>query len=223
MGVFECNDFKIVNGAQTVGSIAAAFDRSPENIENARVPIRIISLSETPEEFGKEITKNNNTQNRIDRRDFVALDENQERIRNELLLENVAYIYKSGDSLPVGSAGFDLVEATVALACAHSTFSYSVQAKREIGRLWDDISKAPYKALFNDSVSGPHLWRLVLLLRVIDGVLDNIASKREGRERLCAVHGNRLISHIVFRKLSGDIVSGSGELSQIELDSTADI
>ena len=206
-----------------MGSIAAAFDRSPENIESAKVPIRIISLSDTPEEFGKEITKNNNTQNRIDRRDFVALDENQERIRNELLLENVAYIYKSGDSLPPGTEGFDLVEATVALACSHSNFSYSVQAKREIGRLWDDISKAPYKALFHDGVSGPHLWRLVLLLRCIDGVLDHIANTQEGRARLCAIHGNRLISHIVFRQLSDGVVSGSGNLTQFESEEAAEI
>jgi hypothetical protein len=221
MGVFECEDFKIVNGAQTVGSIAAAFDRSPENIANAKVPIRIISLSDTPEEFGKEITKNNNTQNRIDRRDFVALDENQERIRNELLLENVAYIYKSGDSLPPDVEGFDLVEATVALACAHSNFSHSVQAKREIGRLWDDISKAPYRALFHDGISGPHLWRLVLLLRIIDGVLDRKANTLEGRTRLCAIHGNRLISHIVYRQLPSDVVSGSGRLNKTEPEDAA--
>ena len=141
MGVFECSDFKIVNGAQTVGSIAAAFDKQSDAVQNAKVPIRIISLSDTPEDFGKEITRNNNTQNRIDRRDFVALDTNQERIRNELLLENVGYVYKSGDSLPIGIDGFDLVQATIALACSHNDYSYSVQAKREIGRLWDDISR----------------------------------------------------------------------------------
>jgi hypothetical protein len=215
MGFFECNDFKIVNGAQTVGSIAAAFDRSPETIEAAKVPIRVISLADTPEEFGKEITKNNNTQNRIDRRDFVALDENQERIRNELLLENVAYVYKSGDSLPSGAEGFDLVEATVALACSHASFNHSVQAKREIGRLWDDISKAPYKALFNDGLSGPHLWRLVLLLRVIDNYLEQVARNRDGRARLCAVHGNRLVAHLVYDKIP-DLKTGSGSLTPTE-------
>ena len=221
MGVFECNDFKIVNGAQTVGSIAAAFDRSPKNVESAKVPIRIISLSNTPEEFGKEITKNNNTQNRIDRRDFVALDENQERIRNELLLENVAYVYKSGDSLPHGTDGFDIVEATVSLACAHSNFTHSVQAKREIGRLWDDISKPPYKALFHVGVSGPHLWRLVLILRVVDKFLENITQTQEGRARLCAIHGNRLILHVAFQELAEELVLGSGGLTQSEIEAVA--
>lgn len=213
MGVFECNDFKIVNGAQTVGSIAAAFDRNSEILQNAKVPIRIISLSDTPENFGKEITKNNNTQNRIDRRDFVALDENQERIKNELLLESVSYVYKSGESLPPGMDGFDLVEATIALACSNQNYNYAVQAKREIGRLWDDISRAPYRALFNDGVNGPNLWRKVLIAREIDSKLEELHRSGEGRARLCAVHGNRMIMHLVFQNISDDVLNGVGELS----------
>ncbi len=218
MGVFECSDFKIVNGAQTVGSIAAAFDKQPDVVQNAKVPIRIISLSDTPEDFGKEITRNNNTQNRIDRRDFVALDTNQERIRNELLLENVGYVYKSGDSLPTAIDGFDLVQATIALACSHNDYSYSVQAKREIGRLWDDISKAPYRALFNDGVNGPNLWRKVLISRVIEKRLDDLHKDSEGRARLCAIHGNRLIMFLIFQNLSSSVLSGVGELSISEED-----
>ena len=222
MGVFECSDFRIVNGAQTVGSIAAASDRAPGSIEHARVSIRVISLSNTPEEFGKEVTKNNNTQNRIDRRDFVALDENQERIKNELLLEGVTYVYKSGDALTVGTDGFDLVEATVALACASTNSTHAIQAKREIGRLWDDITKAPYKALFNDGVSGPHLWRLVTILRTIDIVLNEIITTEDGRARLCAVHGNRLISHIVFKFLPDSIKQALGELNNEEKNTVTD-
>lgn len=213
MGVFECSDFKIVNGAQTVGSIAKAFERSPETVQNAKFLIRVISLANTQEDFGKEITKNNNTQNKIDRRDFVALDENQERIRNELLLEGIIYVYKSGESIQQDLEGFDLVESTVALACAHSNFNYSVQAKREIGRLWDDISRVPYKALFNDGVNGPNLWRLVLILRRIENYLDGIVSD-EGRGKLCAIHGNRLITHLVFQGLPKNLVLGVGLLTR---------
>lgn len=74
-GIFECRDVKIVNGAQTVGSIARAYQSSPEQVEKAKVPIRFISLENCPEEFAIEITRFNNTQNRIDRLEvlFVAL------------------------------------------------------------------------------------------------------------------------------------------------------
>jgi len=95
-GIFECRDVKIVNGAQTVGSIARAYQNYPEQVEKAKVLIRFISLENCPEEFATEITRFNNTQNRIDRREFVALDPEQERIKNELQLEGITYAYKSG-------------------------------------------------------------------------------------------------------------------------------
>ena len=40
-GIFECKDVKIVNGAQTVGSIARAYQNSPEQVEKAKVLIRL--------------------------------------------------------------------------------------------------------------------------------------------------------------------------------------
>ena len=216
MGIFDCQDFRIVNGAQTVGSIAAAAEKHPKSIEQAKVPIRIVSLAQAPESFGRSITRTNNTQNRIDRRDFVALDGNQERIRSELHLEGLSYVYKSGDVVPQGTSGFDLVEATVALACAHADVSFAVLAKREIGKLWDDIEKAPYKALFNEGVSGPQLWRYVRILRIIELQLDS-GKADGGRARLTAVHGNRLIAHIVFQTLDEEILHDPEELSVAQM------
>lgn len=211
MSVFECQDFRIVNGAQTVGSIAAAAEKYPDRAEVAKVPLRIISLADAPEELGRSITRSNNTQNRIDRRDFVSLDGNQERIRSELQLDGVVYVYKSGELLPQGVEGFDLVEATVALACLNPDVGLAVQAKREIGKLWEDIDKAPYRALFNEGVSGPHLWRYVRMLRVVDGFLEERRNAESGRRRLCAVHGNRLIAYIVFQGLSREFLQQLGD------------
>jgi hypothetical protein len=202
-GFFECKDIRIVNGAQTVGSIARAFKLYPTSVQQARVPIRIISLENCPEGFEKEVTRSNNTQNRIDRRDFVALDQEQERIRNELRLENIVYVYKSGETIKDRSSGFDLDEATLARACSLDDVVYSVRAKGKISELWDDIEKAPYKALFNKSIEGLYLWDLVQLKRVID---DRIAFHRKERKKESNVeryitHGNLFIVHIVFRKL----------------------
>jgi hypothetical protein len=200
-GVFECSDLRIVNGAQTAGAIASAIETHTESVASARVPIRIISLEQCPEGFDREITRSNNTQNRIERRDFVALDPEQERLTNELLLESVQYVYKSGDSVAAVNKGFDLVEATVARACAEKDVGLAVQAKREIGKLWEDIEKPPYKTLFNPSVSCLELWRSVQILRRVEEKLEKLRCKREGRERLLAVHGNRFLAHIAFQRL----------------------
>lgn len=223
-GIFECADVTVVNGAQTVGSIAAAHATHAEAVARARVSIRFISLEDCPVDFSRDVTRFTNTQNRIERRDFVALDPEQERIRTELQLESVEYVYKSGDSVSPQGQGFDLAEATIALACSQEDIALAVQAKREIGKLWEDISKAPYRALFNASLSGPKLWRLVQTQRMIDMTLGKQYRARVGREKMTAIHGNRVVSWCVFRalptggELDGAYQSWVEELTRRTLD-----
>ena len=206
-GYFECHDLRVVNGAQTVGAITQAAAKAPDCVARARVALRLIALEHCPPEFDKQVTRYTNTQNRIDRRDFVALDIEQERIRGELQLEGVGYIYKSGETQAASGTGFDLVEATVARACLQSDVGYAVQAKREIGRLWDDIEKPPYKILFNPGVSGPALWRAVQVVRQVDRALQALRVSTDGRERLLCVHGNRFITHLVLSQLPAGFVA----------------
>lgn len=212
-GLFECTDLRIVNGAQTVGALFAAAHKTPDQVARARVPVRIISLEKCPEDFDKSVTRYNNTQNRIDRRDFVALDLEQERIRNELQLEGVDYVYKSGANLRPGVEGFDLVEATAAQACGADDVSLAVQAKREIGKLWDDLEKPPYKLLFNGAVSGPTVWRRVQIMRVVERITLEHQGSSDGRTRLLATHGNRFLAHVLFRDLPEALRDGTGALT----------
>jgi hypothetical protein len=114
------------------------------------------------------------------------------------LLDGVTYAYKSGEPLNTRAQAFDLGEATVARACQEANETLAVQAKREIGLLWDDIERAPYKTLFNAGVTGPDLWRAVEVVRSVEAVLQAHRGYEDGRRRLLAVHGNRLIAHLVF-------------------------
>jgi hypothetical protein len=215
MGVFECRDVRVVNGAQTVGSVAAAAATHSEQLGKARIPIRFISLDNCPEGFDALITRSNNTQNRIEKRDFVALDVEQERIRNELQLDGVVYVYKSGETLGRGQVGFDLSEATVARACAQEDIAHAIQAKREISKLWEDLQKPPYKLLFNPSVSGPVLWKQVQILRQIEKSLKRSSKELDGRSRMFTVHANRLIAHLVFNRLPSEM-----KISHVELNNS---
>jgi len=204
-GFFRCDGISIVNGAQTVGSLAKAAKQKPEAVATARVPIRFISLDKCGERFAHEVTRATNTQNRIEGRDFASLDPEQERLSRELWFLNKRYAFKSGDPEPEPIEGCTLVEATVALACRNRDLSLAVQAKREIGRLWDDINKAPYKKIFNGSVTGVVVWRSVLVLRLVDEVLRGHGKVLDGMDRLITVHGNRFILHRVFRRLPGEV------------------
>lgn len=201
-GVFECFDVSIVNGAQTVGAIATANAKSPDQVAKAAVTIRFISLEDCPENFSIRVTRTTNTQNRIDSRDFVSLDtDNQERIRTELQLEGIEYVYKAGYSVRDHKSGFDFSEAIVAVACAHPELAYAVQAKNKVSLLYEDVSKAPYKALFNPSLSSIRLWKLVQIHRVIEEHLQNERRNRQGREAMLPVHGNRFLARQVFRHI----------------------
>jgi hypothetical protein len=200
-GIFECGGFCVVNGAQTVGSIHAAAAQKPEVVAKAMVPVRIISSANSTDEFSSAVTRCTNTQNAIEKRDFVALDPDQERIRQELQIEGVEYAYKAGAATGAAGHRFDLTEATVALACVNPDIALAVQAKREISKLWEDIAKAPYKQLFNPAVTGPSVWQTVQTLRAVEVQMQKEAQRHSGRDALICVHGNRFIQWATLRAL----------------------
>jgi hypothetical protein len=213
--VFECEGASVVNGAQTVGSIVSALSGGGVDAKNGRVSVRIISLEGLPEPFGTELTKAANTQNRIETKDFVAQDPQQGRIQQELYLEKgKRYVYRSGEAPPLPEQGCTFEDAAIALACAHQDVLLCVQAKREVGKLWEDITKAPYTMLFNQSTGATRVWRSVEIMRLADDMLKTTATIQQARIRLISTHGNRFILHIVFNSLS-DIFSVELDTVQI--------
>lgn len=202
-GTFHCENISVVNGAQTVSTIGRQFVKDPEKVNKANVTIRIISLETADVHFGTSVTKTNNRQNRIENRDFVTLDPEQSRLRADLGVDGIVYNVTRTESAQKGEKSFDLVEATTALACASGKPHLFVQLKREIGKLWEDISKAPYKELFNPNVNSLYLLRCVYVNREIDREIDSMCKEEalSGREFGIAVHGNRLLAAMVFRSL----------------------
>ncbi|MFS0576807.1 AIPR family protein [Sporosarcina sp. 179-K 3D1 HS] len=175
-GYFDCEDISIVNGAQTVGTIGkfGSNEETMDHLKNVHVLLRIISLDNSEDEFGKNITKNNNKQNKIENRDFVSLDPQQYRIQTELAIDGITYFIMRSETTTSEENAFDLVESTTALACASKSVSLVVQLKREIGRLWESIEKEPYTQLFNPGTSGLYVWRCVQIQRIIDKRLQFI-------------------------------------------------
>jgi hypothetical protein len=202
-GTFHCENISVVNGAQTVSTLGRHALKAPDKVALAFVPLRAISLENADATLGTAITKTNNRQNRIDNRDFVTLDPEQSRLRAELGVDGVAYNVIRSDSVSRTDKSFDLVEATTALACASGKSGLFVQLKREIGKLWEDINRAPYKELFNPTTSSLYLWRSVQVQRLIDRGLDTMVTTDAlaGRDLGLAVHGNRMMAAMVFRTL----------------------
>ena len=117
-------------------------------------------------------------------------------------LENIEYVYKAGYSVRDNKSGFDFAEAIVALACAHPELAYTVQSKYKVSLLYEDVSKAPYKALFNPSLSSIRLWKIVQIYRKIEDIVVKVGrGNRQGREAMLRTHGNRFLARQVFRSL----------------------
>lgn len=152
-GNFNFRRANVINGAQTVSSLARASVESPSLLESADVFVRFVTLADPDGEFARMVTRRTNTQNRVGGREFVALDPQQERLRMEFAVSGLRYAYRSGEEVSDPSKGCDLTDATVALACAVG-INETVLAKREISRMWEDTSRTPYLALFNPDVSG---------------------------------------------------------------------
>ena len=210
-GTFECKGASVVNGAQTVGTIVDVSKINGAALQHARVLVRLVSLGNCPEGFADEITRAANTQNRIEKRDFAALDPNQKRLRTDLYLENQKeYAYQTGEQPPHGDSGCTLDEAAVALACKAPDVALAVQAKREVGMLYEDITKSPYTTIFNGGTTAKALWHAVTVLRIVETELKSEQQQRSGKEQLIAIHGNRFVQHLVFQRLQSDSANNPG-------------
>ena len=199
-GTFDVKKISVINGAQTVGSIAKA-KSAGATLDEIYVHLRIISLVGTPEGFSSRVTRYNNTQNDLNAVDFVSQDPNQERISKEAAQLGIHYSYRRGEAEPAPAVGFTIRSATIAAACASGDLRYAVSAKRYISGLWEDVLKEPYTKLFNDKTTATYLWNIVRLMNAVDSRLSNEAASLAGRARLTAIHGNRFILFYVFNKI----------------------
>jgi hypothetical protein len=189
---------------------------------DAQVWVRFISLEGCPPEFASNVTEATNTQNAVERSDFVALDPEQGRLRTELVLSlGKTYSIKRGEDTPPREHGCTVTEATVALACAQSEPALAVVAKSAVGRLWESIDRAPYKQLFNSGTTAHRLWACVEVSRAVDSALEKKRDDLEGRAHAVAVQGNRIALHLVFRELDLRAAEQRDDKWEKQLDSIA--
>ena len=200
IGDFYCEGLSIVNGAQTVGTIGETYKKNHEQVEKAKVIIKLISLENCPSGFDLQVTKATNTQNKIENRDFISLDPLQAKLKTEFALMDITYHYKRDDKKsPLDNKNCNLEEATIALACSHNDIRYARLAKDKKGKLWEDVSKPPYTELFHQSISADEIWKKVQIMRQVDSRLAEIQEKAVDRERGTCIYGNRFILHVIFR------------------------
>lgn len=206
IGLFALEGVSLVNGAQTTGVIGSVCAEDSEAVASARIFVQMIDLGDSEDDQATQITKLSNTQNRIDGKDFVSLDPQQDRLRMELSLAGFQYLYKSGAKIDDPEHQISLDEAIIAQACALPDLSIVALVKRNIGALTENIDKTPYKLLFNGATNSFSLHNGVQVLRAVDYCIKQNESCSTGRKRLVLVHGNRFLLHLIL----GHIKDGAG-------------
>jgi hypothetical protein len=199
-GNFQFKGASIVNGAQTVSTLAGVV--GAEELGKVRVPIRVVLLKDAPEGFGAEVTRTNNLQNRVEGRDFVSQDPEQRRLQEEMSVEGVEYQVSRSTDVVKSLYACELIEATTALACASGDPTLAVQVKTGIGRFFNDLKKPPYKAVFNPSLTGAKVFNSILVQREIDQWIDAKKlglEKRSGYQWGVLIHGNRVLAAGIFK------------------------
>jgi hypothetical protein len=200
VATFAIGAFSIVNGAQTVGSIAAAAQRGIP--DDARVFITVIEVPEQFDPIGPEITPARNTQTAVRGVHFAALDPQQERLRQELAVSGVRYEYRSSEDASVaGNEVITLPRAASALACLHGDTRLVVAAKQAVGTLYDGGGQL-YPQLFHQQLSGVTLARSVRLydyaLEVLSG--SELAEANYSRRKMFYRHGRFFVLHIFAKR-----------------------
>ncbi len=216
-GVFSLRGASIVNGAQTVSTLGSILDEA--NLGKVRVSIRVVLLSHAPENFGGEVARANNLQNRIEPRDFVAQDPQQHRLREEMAMEYIDYQYLRSDEFSPSASTCDVLEVTSALACATGRPAMAVQVKTGLGRFYNDLTRPPYTAIFNAGTTGAKAFNAAVSLRAIDEWIEfskRQLSKKSGPRHGVLVHGNRLLASLAFAvRLGGYLDKSVGDFRAV--------
>lgn len=199
----------IINGAQTVASAAEFVRQHPQcDIKGAKVLFTLIKAPAAGE-FGQQVTKARNHQNPVQMGNFAALDENQERLRQEIALLGFDYHYRP-EAQEHGTEAIVLDEAARALALLQSDPRHVVWLKADAARLSNPESPE-YKRLFSTTLPGSTLINAVLCQRVMRSLLQESEQHAPARshERSIYRHGIYVIMAVMQKQLSKLIQGGA--------------
>ncbi len=202
---FKVRGLSVINGAQTVASAAEFVRQHPgKSIDDARVMLTLIKAS-ADGQFGKSVTKARNHQNPVQTTNFASLDENQERLRQEIAHLGFDYHYRP-EALATGPKAITLDEALRALASQQNDPRYAVWLKSEPIRLANPDS-AEYQTLFTAALPGVTLVNAVLCHRAIRTLVVDYEQKAPARsqERLIYRHGVHVITTVMMKRLRSRI------------------
>lgn len=200
---FEVLGLSVVNGAQTISSAAQFIEQNPEaDISAAQVMVTIINTGNN--DFHKQVTKARNLQNPVDLSNFAALDDNQERLRQEIALFGVNYQYRPQRQSTTGIPSITIESLAKALACLHQDIRYPARLKSEPSQ-FTNFEHDAYKSLFPLELSGHKALNAYTVFAAIHQLTEAAERGAPSPEKLVYRHCGYAIASILIKKLRNKI------------------
>lgn len=193
----------VVNGAQTISSAAQFLEQNPEaDISSAQVIVTIINTGNN--DFHKQVTKARNLQNPVDLSNFAALDDNQERLRQEVALFGVDYQYRPQRQITTGIPVITIDNLAKALACLHNDIRFPARLKSEPSQFTNAASDS-YQALFTEELNGHNALNACTAFEVIHKLVTQAERSSPSPEKLIYRHCGYAIACILMKQLRSKI------------------
>ncbi len=194
----------VVNGAQTISSAAQCKQENPDLDTSAAKVMMTVILISSHGDFHKIVTKARNLQNPVDLSNFAALDDTQERLRQEMALYGYDYHYRPQQPTSGNAPIIGISNVARALACLNMNADWPGRLKSEPGVFTNPDSEI-YQAIFTERLTGLKAINTVAVFNVIHNLLVDEDRSSPSPERLVYRHCLYPLASILIKQLKDQI------------------
>lgn len=195
----------VVNGAQTIAS-AAQFMRENLDADISQAQVMVTIINTGNDAFHKQVTKARNLQNPVDLANFAALDDTQERLRQEMKMFGVEYLYRPQQSAAAGIRSITIETLATALACMQADVRVPYQLKAEPSRFINQES-VEYQAIFNPDLQGVMAINAVNIYLAIQALCTAAERSSPSPEKLVYRHFTYCITTLLMAQFKNTITA----------------
>jgi hypothetical protein len=210
--------FAIINGAQTLGSIAKCVAVPTGDLPPSGFAfIKIVSLERCEDDraFAERISRTANFQNHVELRDFAAAYPLHEQLANTLRPHNIFYHFKIDEDTPKSDdENFTIDDALTACACLKNTkdcdFVTRVAANRASLLSLDlvypeaEVLRSRHERVFPPDLSARAVWRAVQVQAIVLKVMGDSAKAATGATKAFYTYGRWIVLAVALARYRPD-------------------
>ncbi|MBO9545633.1 AIPR family protein [Caulobacter sp.] len=206
--------FAIINGAQTLGSIAKCVAVPADDaVPSGFAFIKIVSLERCEDDraFAERISRTANFQNHVELRDFAAAYPLHEQLAYTLRPHGIYYHFKIDEDTPKSdSENFSIDDALSACACLKNTndcdFITRVAANRSsllsLDLVYPEtaVLRSRHERVFPPDLSARTLWRAVQMQTIVLKAMGDSAKAATGATKAFYTYGRWIVLAVTLAR-----------------------